>query len=111
MSFLSYDTTGLTGNQRLVANQAMSPIVFHNPAFLPLLTAVASSDQAGTTYIDQSFDGINWDTSQSFAIGIGDNSFEENLIAPWIQIRYINGGTAQTYMRLFVRTVPTRSNR
>jgi hypothetical protein len=111
MSYLSYNTTGQTGNIALVANQSMPPIVFQNPTFCPLLTAVANSDQAGTAFIDQSLDGVDWDVSQSFAISIGDNSFETHLIAPWVRIRYTNGSTGQTYMRLFVRTLPTRTNK
>ena len=55
-------------------------------------------------YIDQSFDGTNWDYTQTFAVtggtGIGG---QISIFAPMIQVRYTNGATLQGYLRIFVR--------
>lgn len=60
------------------------------------------ADQAGTLYIEQSFDGTNWDISSSVAIsaGVGE-SFEISINAPYGRVRYVNGATAQTVFRLY----------
>lgn len=64
----------------------------------------AFSDQAGTLYIEQSFDGTNWDISTSITITASDGKgFSEELVAPNIRLRYTNGGTNQGEFRLFAR--------
>jgi len=61
------------------------------------------ADQAGTLYIEQSPDNVNWDIVDSYAIsanaGIG---FSVEKVAEHIRVRYVNGGVAQTVFRLFI---------
>lgn len=64
------------------------------------------ADQAGTMLVQQTFDGVNWDVSQSFTIVANvAQTFNVVVIAPAAQIVYTNGGVAQTSIfRLFART-------
>lgn len=71
------------------------------------------TDQPGTLYVEQSFDGgNNFDISSVYTVassggqvGLSQGSgFEIDVIAPIIQIRYVNGGTNQGVFRLFSRT-------
>ena len=62
------------------------------------------SDQAGTHNIEQSFDDTNFDVSTSYTITANDGSgFSEELVAPYVRLRYVNGGTPQTVFRLYSR--------
>lgn len=62
------------------------------------------ADQAGTLYVDQSFDNTNWDISESTAVAAGAGTkFKHDLIAPHIRLRYVNGATAQGAFRLHAR--------
>lgn len=64
----------------------------------------AFSNQAGTLYIEQSYDSANWDVSTSVAIAAADGSgFSEELVAPYVRLRYVNGGTNQGTFRLSAR--------
>jgi hypothetical protein len=67
------------------------------------------TDQAGTLLVQQTFDGINWDISQSFAVVASTaQSGVVPVIAPSSQIVFTNtGGSTQTVMRLFARTFAT----
>lgn len=68
------------------------------------LTGTVFADQAGTLYIEQSYDGTNWDVSTSYAITASDGKgFSEDVIAPFIRVRYVNGGTDQGAFRLYAR--------
>jgi hypothetical protein len=63
------------------------------------------SDQSGTMLVQQTFDGSNWDISQSFTVVGGTaQSFNVSVIAPVSQIVYTNGATPQGTFRLFART-------
>lgn len=67
------------------------------------------ADQPGTLYIEQSFDGgAHYDISQSVSVvaGTGQQIFVD-IVAPWVQIRYVNGATTQGVFRLFTRTFAT----
>ena len=61
------------------------------------------ADQAGTIYIEQSPNNTNWDVVDSYAVsanaGIG---FSVEKVAEHIRARYVNGGVAQTVLRLYV---------
>ena len=112
MGFQSYNSTDdTTGDLPLWATTSIPPIVFTNPSINSRLTAIVSTDAVGTAYVDQSFDGLDWDSTTSYTISVGNNSFEQSVFAPWIQVRYTNGAGDNSYLRLFIRTVPTRSNR
>jgi hypothetical protein len=62
------------------------------------------ADQAGTLYIEQSSDGTNWDASTSVSVSASTpTSFSVEVVAPTARVRYVNGATAQTAFRLYVR--------
>lgn len=66
------------------------------------------SDKAGTLFIEQTFDGINFDISVSQAVAANTPaSFSQAIIAPVVQLRYVNGGVAQTAFRLYSRSFTT----
>jgi hypothetical protein len=68
------------------------------------ITGTVFSDQAGTLFIEQSSDGTNWDVSTSVPVTANDGSgFSEELVAPQVRLRYVNGATLQTSFRLFSR--------
>ena len=70
------------------------------------VTGTVYTDQPGTLYIDQGGDGINWDSTTSVPVpnstilGVG-TPFTVNLIAQYFQVRYVNGGIAQTTFRCY----------
>lgn len=60
------------------------------------------SDQAGTLVIQQSSDGINYDASTSVNVAASTKtSFSVEVVAPYVQLVYTNGTTAQTVFRLY----------
>lgn len=62
------------------------------------------SDQAGTIFIEQSHDQQNWDISTSYTVDAADGKgFSEQLYAPYVRVRYLNGGTNQGAFRLYTR--------
>lgn len=68
------------------------------------ITGSVFADQAGTIFIEQSGDQTNWDISTSYAISANNGSgIEEDVLLPWVRIRYVNGSTDQTIFRIFTR--------
>lgn len=68
------------------------------------ISGAVFADQAGTIYIEQSGDGTNWDISSSYPVTANNGSgFTENLLLPYVRLRYVNGGTAQGTFRIFGR--------
>jgi hypothetical protein len=62
------------------------------------------ADQAGTIYIEQSGDGVNWDISSDYPVTASDGKgFSEALFSPYVRIRYVNGGSAQGAFRITSR--------
>lgn len=62
------------------------------------------ADQAGTLYIEQSNNGTNWDISTSYPVAANDGKgFSEDLLLPYVRVRYVNGGTAQGTFRISAR--------
>lgn len=62
------------------------------------------ANQAGNIFIEQSMDGTNWDLSTTYAVTAGDGKgFKEEVFAPYVRVRYVNGATPQTAFRLTVR--------
>lgn len=60
------------------------------------------TDQAGTVYVDQSSDGTNWDATSSVSVTANTpTSFSVEVVAPYGRLRYVNGATAQTKLRLY----------
>jgi len=70
------------------------------------LTGTVFSDQGGTLVVQQSSDGANWDTdSQTVTVTGGTGAeFSVEIVAPYAQLVYTNGATAQTEFRLYAFT-------
>jgi hypothetical protein len=64
------------------------------------------ADQNGVLYIEQSFDGTNWDISTSYNITANNGEgFSEELVAPYARIRFNNNsGSNQGAFRLFAKS-------
>lgn len=102
-SFASYSTDGKPPGAVLGANASVSFVLQTDLA--QNITGTVFADQAGTLYIEQSFDGTNFDVSASYSIAANTGEgFSEPVLAPSARIRFVNGGTAQTaHFRLFGR--------
>lgn len=62
------------------------------------------ADQAGNIFIEQSMDGTNWDLSTTYAITASTGKgFKEDVYAPYVRVRYVNGATPQTVFRMTAR--------
>jgi hypothetical protein len=62
------------------------------------------ADQAGNIFIEQSMNGTNWDLSTTYAVAASDGKgFKEEIFAPYIRVRYVNGATPQTAFRMTAR--------
>lgn len=67
------------------------------------LTGTVFSDVAGTLYIDQGGDGIDWDYTTDYLVPAGVGTpINVDLLDQYWQVRYTNGSVAQTVFRLFV---------
>jgi hypothetical protein len=76
-----------------------------SPGAADHITGSVYSDQAGDIYIEQSADGTNFDISSTYAITADDGKgFKEEVLLPYIRVRYVNGATDQTAFRLYVKT-------
>lgn len=75
------------------------------PGLADRITGSVFADQAGTIYIEQSGDGgTNWDVSTSYALSAGASSgFSEEILLPYVRVRYVNGATNQGAFRIFAR--------
>lgn len=70
----------------------------------PYITGTVFADQVGTLYIEQSGDGITWDSSTSYAIPAGQGKgFKEDVVGSYLRIRYVNGAVPQGAFRLIPR--------
>ncbi len=70
-------------------------------AFQSWIYAVASSDQSGTLYAEQSDNGASVGLSDLLATGVdsalGNSArLKVQLSLAWVRIRYVNGSTPQT---------------
>lgn len=63
------------------------------------------ADQAGTIFIEQSFDGgEHFDISAEYEVKAKEAvGFKEMVIGPLFRVRYINGSIEQKEFRLFAR--------
>lgn len=78
------------------------------------IVVVASSDQAGTVYVDQSVDAVSVARSDDLATSAdpgpqGGQSalLKVQIVLPYHRVRYVNGTTAQARFVLVKRYVPT----
>jgi len=68
------------------------------------ITGSVFADQAGTIFIEQSGDGTNWDISTSYAVTANNGKgIQESILLPYLQIRYVNGASAQGAFRIHTR--------
>lgn len=68
------------------------------------ITGSVTADQGGTLFIEQSADQTNWDVSTSYTVNAADaKGFSEELLLPYVRVRYVNGATPQATFRLTAR--------
>lgn len=70
------------------------------------VTGSIYSEQAGTIFVEQSFDGeAHWDISSEVAIVAKTaKSFEVNVIAPLARVRFVNSSASEIkQLRFFAR--------
>lgn len=101
-----YNTSDYTtGNAPLAVSASMPPITMIVKEDTSLIGAVAS-DQPGTLYIDQGFDGVNWDATTTYNVLGGTTVTISNpIIATQVRLRYVNGINNQLFMRLYARSL------
>jgi hypothetical protein len=72
--------------------------------FEQAITGSVKSDQSGSCIVEQSGNGTDWDVSTTITVTGGTTSnINVAIIHPYLRIRYVNGGTAQGYLRLYAR--------
>lgn len=65
------------------------------------LIVATLTDAAGTLYVDFSPDGVNWDSTYTNTIVGGTDEVHRMVVErPWFRVRLVNGGSAQSYLRL-----------
>ncbi len=101
----------ITGRQS-TANSTVIPLValdnFTGPGELcldfPRIVISLKTDASvdGTLYMEFSSDNVNWDRSKPFAVVNGVSEPPHTLVpvGEYYRVRYVNGTTAQTFMRL-----------
>lgn len=66
------------------------------------ITGTMYSDQSGTLLVNQSSDGVNYDVDSSIALTASTpTSFSVEIVAPYAELKFTNGATAQTTFRLY----------
>jgi hypothetical protein len=96
-------TTPLAGSAQWPASNVLGNYTLESQS-ADRLTGYVFTDQAGNIFIEQSFDQTNWDISTTYAIVANTTkTFSEEILAPWVRVRYVNGATPQTVLRLYVR--------
>ena len=70
------------------------------------ISGSAFADQPGTLYIEQSGDLINADISASYPVPANTGSgYVEQLLLPYVRLRFTNTGSNQTVFRLYSRFI------
>jgi hypothetical protein len=118
-NLLSYNTASAsTENMALLANATLILGPMQTTQDTEVVGCVIA-DQIGTLYIDQSFDAENWDVTTPIAVaatanisgavdytaGAGQFFSQIDIVAPYLQARYVNGSTTQSVLRIFVSTL------
>jgi len=72
-----------------------------NTAKVGYLEVMVFTDVDGTLYVEQSWDNENWDYSDSWSVTGGTPlAVKVQIVARYVRIRYVNGGTDQSVFRL-----------
>lgn len=80
-----------------------------------IIAGTVKSDQSGNLFVDQGFangDGtVEWDYSSSaYAVTGGTGvKVSESIVAPFARVRYVNGASAQAFLRIFIRSYGTKT--
>lgn len=112
--FFSYNTDDTnTGDQPLAANATLTigPL---EAGGCSRIGGSVFSDVAGTCNVQQSFDywlpgnvpnpNAHWDVTQAFSITASTpTTIDIDVVAPVVQIYYVNGTSQQTHLRIFTR--------
>lgn len=116
--FLVYNTSDATRplDTPLIANASTNLGVIQAQQE-GVLTGTVKSDQSGSLFVDQSFDGINWDFTTTIAVTGGTGALVTAsgssggipIIAPFVQVRYTNSTVGQAFLRIFVRSFGTKT--
>lgn len=97
MRFLS-NNTPLDVDEEVVIGQISPGLADH-------VAGLVFSDQDGSLKVDQSSDGENWDYVETVEVtGSTGEGFSFPVYAPYVRVRYINGGVAQDVFRVSVKT-------
>jgi hypothetical protein len=86
-----------------IPDATLSETPFHIP-WARYITGVAYADQSGTLYVDQSNDGTTTHFTESFAVTSGSGgsaAFLRRIYAPYVRVKFTNGGTLQGDFSLF----------
>jgi hypothetical protein len=112
MAFMCWDTTAsgtknapLTSNQSIIVDVRLADLSQN-------ITGTVTSDQSGTLYIEQSGNnGVNYDASDSVSVTGGTSvTFSQAVVLPTWRLRYVNGGSNQSFLRLFAKSEITGTN-
>lgn len=96
MTFI-HSTTALTSGNSFVGN-TMDLGSNHS---INRHRALAYADQAGTLYLEQSRDNVNWRTMQTATVNAGNAvEVEDLIISRYVRTRYVNGATTNTVFEL-----------
>jgi hypothetical protein len=112
--FLAYNTSRSAAPNTPLAANGTTTIGTVQTDIDGTFTYSCISDQAGTLFIEQSWDGTNWDILQGAPSGIAITanttaSGAITVLAPFLRVRYTNGATIQGFMRFFGRAFGTKT--
>lgn len=103
MARTSSTTTPLAGAAQWPAAPVINNYIME-AGLADRITGVVIADQAGSIFIEQSGDQTNWDLSTTYPVVASTAlKFSEEIVLPWVRVRYVNGATPQTVFRLFSR--------
>lgn len=89
---------------KLTANSTWTSGV-HSVDRADRIAGLVFADQSGNLFIEQSSDGTNWDLSTSVAISASTGTkYSEELVAPYVRLRFVNGSTNQNAFRISGKT-------
>jgi hypothetical protein len=75
-----------------------------------ILQGSVFADQAGTLYVEQSGDMVNWDLQTTITVTASTGeAINVTVVLPWVRVRYVNGGSDQTIFRIFATLNDTGS--